>query len=176
MKKLEEVAAICLGFEGNVEHISDNLTELYRIREIKYPKYFKMNLLCKLGFIACDFLIEKHHELLAAQPDEVATIFFNKHASLASDHFHQHNLEAGELPSPAVFVYTLPNILNGELAIRYGWTGFNSFFVMNEKIEAEGIVQQVYLSQPLKYCVAGWVDTDLANETAIADLKLYKSI
>ena len=45
MKKLEEVAAICLGFEGNVEHISDNLTELYRIREIKYPKYFKMNLL-----------------------------------------------------------------------------------------------------------------------------------
>ncbi len=176
MRYLEEVSYILLELEGEPELITDQLIEIYRSREIKYPKFFKMNLLCKLGFIACDLLLEKCPDVLTAESNEVATIFFNKHASLASDHFHQHSLETGELPSPAVFVYTLPNILNGELSIRYGWSSYNAFFVMNAKEEAEHIPEQAYFSQPFKYCISGWVDTDLPNHQAIANLKVYKAI
>jgi hypothetical protein len=38
-------------------------------------------------------------------------------------------------PSPALFVYTLPNIVVGEISIRNKWQGENMVFIQEENIQ-----------------------------------------
>ena len=65
-------------------------------------------------------------------------------------------------PSPAVFVYTLPNIVIGEISIRHKITGEGTFFI-REKFDASFLVN--YISQLfddgiLQCCIAGWIETN----------------
>ena len=65
-----------------------------------------------------------------------------------------------KIPSPAVFVYTLPNILVGELSIRHGWKGENLFLV-EEKFNAEHLIEQVQMlfnNTSTEVCVVGWAE------------------
>ena len=51
----------------------------------------------------------------------------NTESSLATDRNYAETLKT--IPSPALFVYTLPNIVMGEMAIKYKFKGENTFFV-----------------------------------------------
>jgi len=64
------------------------------------------------------------------------------------------------IPSPALFVYTLPNIVIGEICIRHNFKGENAFFIF-DRFDA-GFMQQ-YVSNMinndiLQSCICGWVD------------------
>lgn len=105
------------------------LKTMYTSLSIDYPKFYKMDGLAKSGFIAVELL--KTAVNLPLDSDEIAVVFINKYSSLEADLAHQELLEKGA-PSPAIFVYTLPNIVLGEIAIRNKWYGEQQFFIKNE--------------------------------------------
>ena len=94
--------------------------------------------------------------------EDIAIIIANSASSLEVDTEHQKTISNKEnyFPSPALFVYTLPNILIGEIAIRNKIKGENSFFIFN-KFDAEFMntyVNSLLNSDKAKCCITGWVD------------------
>jgi hypothetical protein len=64
------------------------------------------------------------------------------------------------MASPALFVYTLPNIVAGEICIRNKIKGENAFFVW-PRFEVEQMhdyVEMVMATPNTQACIAGWVD------------------
>ena len=105
------------------------IQEAYAATGMTYLKFFKMDTLSKLGILASHFLLETvSHDTI--DPFQKKLIFQNTHSSLATDTLYAKTLK--EIPSPALFVYTLPNIVMGEIAIRYGFKGENTFFITPE--------------------------------------------
>ncbi|MDR1098274.1 MAG: hypothetical protein LBL57_09090 [Tannerella sp.] len=106
----------------------DYLSAVYRTLGAGYRKFYKMDALSKVGFLAAELLLggidrEKPKE-------DTGIAFFNRSASLEADGRYQQTIRDQDdfFPSPADFVYTLPNIVTGEIAIRnriYGETTFH---------------------------------------------------
>lgn len=134
--------------------------KLYKQFKIGYSKYHKMDNLCKLAVLTSEFLLNNGQVLEDASPDEIAIILGNNSSSIISDTAHQKSID--ELPSPAVFVYTLPNIMIGEMCIKYKITGENSCFQMKE-FDASFFIKYVshlFKKENYKYCITGWIDFD----------------
>ncbi len=90
--------------------------------------------------------------------NEVAIVLGNSEATTPTDKKYFESV-AG-IPSPALFVYTLPNIMIGEISIKYGFRGENLFFVA-EKFDAEELfqhVQTVLTNSEINWILAGWVN------------------
>jgi hypothetical protein len=106
---------------------SDFSKAAYRHFGLSYPKFFKMDNLSKLAFLASDLILKDYE----AEEKDVALVFANKSSSLETDSTYQKSISKPEeyYPSPAVFVYTLPNICLGEISIKYKLYSENSFFV-----------------------------------------------
>lgn len=135
--------------------------EIFRNLNSGYAKFYKMDRLCKLAYLASEYLLpgELHKKY---QPEEVAMVFANSFSSIDSDIRHQATIADRNkyFPEPATFVYTLPNIMLGELSIRHNLKGENMFFV-SENFDPEIMVD--YTSMLLnnsrhKACITGWVD------------------
>lgn len=138
------------------------LTELYRNHVGDYPKFFKMDTLCKLGFIASELLLNDEGNRDFEPREDRAVILCNRNASLQADTHYQSTIQDPEnfFPSPAAFVYTLPNIVTGEIAIRNKYYGETSFFVMenhNEKSLARFLLGS-FNDKMTKSVIGGWVD------------------
>ena len=138
------------------------LTELYRAFVGDYPKFFKMDMLSKLGFIASELLLQAEGEPRFEPREDRAVIFFNRSASLQADTAYQETIQNPDnfYPSPAAFVYTLPNIVTGEIAIRNKYYGETSFIVTencDEKIMAREL-QNAFLDPMTKSILGGWLD------------------
>lgn len=125
----------------------------------QYMKFFKMDNLCRLGYLACEYLLDG----IGFSPEEMALVFCNSSSSMDSDLRHLKTMAAngGESgASPAVFVYTLPNVVSGEICIRHRIKGENTFFIA-EDYEPEKLRDYASLIMSrngLKYCVAGWCE------------------
>ena len=108
-----------------VERGRDMLTEIYRQRHTAYPKFYKMDILSRLGFIVAELLMDGLPEAAGADAagtlrDDCAIVVCGHSGSIASDRLFQDTIVPDRFfPSPAVFVYTLPNIVTGEIAIRH---------------------------------------------------------
>lgn len=136
------------------------LVEIYRAMGINYPKFYKMDLLSKLGFIACELLLEGNAD--RASLEECKVILFNKSASLCTDRAYQQTISDADnyYPSPSVFVYTLPNIVTGEIAIRNKIYGETSFYVLdgwNSSLMEKIIKSSVPKKGEIKV-ITGWLD------------------
>lgn len=142
------------------------LTELYRNHIGDYPKFFKMDALCKLGFVASELLLGKEENRFAPREDR-AIVFFNRSGSLNADTHFQATIQDKEnyFPSPAVFVYTLPNIVTGEIAIRNKYYGETSFIVMeqNDPQVMARQLQNAFLDADTKSILGGWINCDNDN-------------
>lgn len=135
-----------------------NLTDLYRKALADYPKFFKMDGLCKLGFIAAELLLK---EMPADLKENMAIVLFNRAGSLATDRNYQSTLaDDNYFPSPAVFVYTLSNIVTGEIAIRHKIYGESSFYILDsyDKPEMLKIVESTLSTSQCPAILTGWVD------------------
>lgn len=136
------------------------LTVLYR-RYIKdYPKFFKMDILCRLGLVASDLLLRGTPD---SKKEDMSIILFNKSGSLCNDISYQETIKGNNyFPSPSVFVYTLANIVTGEIAIRNKIYGETSFYIMNELNTAQifEIVNSSYLTCDNAMCICGWLEAD----------------
>ena len=80
-------------------------------------------------------------------------------------------------PSPSLFVYTLPNIVCGEIALRNGYKAETSFYILGNKDEKmmNNILKSTFLDNALQSIVTGWIDyqDDYNYE---ADFKIIKKI
>lgn len=138
------------------------LTELYRNNVSDYPKFFKMDTLSKLGFVASELLLNAEGNRDFEPREDRAVIFFNKHASLQADTHYQSTIQDPEhfFPSPAAFVYTLPNIVTGEIAIRNKYFGETSFIVVEDYDEKiiERNLKNSFQDPMTKSIIGGWLD------------------
>ena len=155
------------------------LTELYRAHIGDYPKFFKMDTLCKLGFVASELLLQAEGTPRFEPREDRAVMFFNRNASLQADTAYQATIQDPEnfFPSPAAFVYTLPNIVTGEIAIRNKYFVETSFIVMdekNEKIMAREL-QNAFQDPMTKSILGGWLDCTDENHFEAKLSLIFKS-
>ncbi|MDR1346088.1 MAG: hypothetical protein LBK03_05240 [Bacteroidales bacterium] len=134
------------------------LPAAYRAMKLDYPKFFKMDNLCKLAFLAAEVLLQDTPIVQNERNEETGLILFNSVSSLDNDEKFQASM-AG-FPSPSLFVYTLPNLMIGELCIRYKIYGENILFV-SENHNFEQIMEQVKIvadETAMRYFICGYVD------------------
>ena len=101
------------------------LMDTYNQLQMNYPKFYKMDLLSKLGWLNAEILLRDDKKIREYQPEEVGLVFCNNNASLDTDIKYFQTVK--EFASPALFVYTLPNILMGEICIRNNFKGEMDF-------------------------------------------------
>jgi 3-oxoacyl-[acyl-carrier-protein] synthase-1 len=143
------------------------LVELYRKFVKDYPKFFKMDALCQLGFLASELLLKEERPSVEEGSDSRAMIFFNQSSSLNADTHFQATIQSPDnyYPSPSVFVYTLPNIVTGEIAIRNKYYGETSFFVLPEFDAAQMAIslQAVFQDPTVHSVLGGWLNCNDEN-------------
>lgn len=133
----------------------------YSHLNLDYPKFHKMDRLCKLAFVAACTLLGENG-LAGYAPDEIGVVMANAHSTLHTDSKHEESIQDRNnyYPSPAVFVYTLPNIMVGEICIKYNIKGESVFFVSNsfDKDLLLEYSQDMLQDGSVKVCLTGWVD------------------
>lgn len=158
--------------EGKEHH--SLLTSLYKQMIGNYPKFYKMDGLSRLGFVASEILLNAEK---GETDKERAIIFFNHSSSIASDRNYKESINDKDnyFPSPSIFVYTLPNIVTGEIAIRNHFHGETSFFILPDKDERlmEEILQASCRDAQSKSFLTGWIDYEDERHFE-ADLKIKK--
>ncbi|MDR1553762.1 MAG: hypothetical protein LBS69_09925 [Prevotellaceae bacterium] len=138
------------------------MTDFYRALEVNYPKFFKMDGLSKLGFLASEKIFENTPNRFEPRED-IAVVCFNRSSSLEIDMLYQKNIQSNEnyFPSPSVFAYTLPNIVTGEIAIRNRFYGETSFYI-SEKYDTEMIFRTVnncFLDKITNFVLCAWIES-----------------
>ena len=158
----------------------DLLTALYRQYVGDYPKYYKMDPLSRLGFIASELLLQAEGAERFVACDDRAVIFFNHSSSVCADRQYIETIADPDncFPSPSVFVYTLPNIVTGEIAIRNGDHGETSFYILPRQDDRlmQQILQASCLDSTTQSILCGWLDYE-DDAHFVADLRiLNKSV
>jgi hypothetical protein len=135
------------------------LKSIYSQLSIDYPKFYKMDNLSKLAFLA-DFLLKDFISESLDQENRIQLIFANSGSSQRTDQRFIDSYSNLGSPSPSLFVYTLPNILTGELSIRHKWYGENCFFI-EEEFNVDFFMDQIQFSfnRGNNLCLCGWVES-----------------
>jgi len=163
-----------LVFESDAAPIDDFLLSVYQHFQFSYPKFYKMDNLSKLGWLAAEVLLKDSFDKTPHKAEYTGTVLMNANSSLDMDLKYARSMQ--EVPSPSLFVYTLPNIVAGEICIRHHFKGENAFFVQ-PKFDGAFLKQQVdYLldTDTLQTCICGWVD--VLGQEYQADLFLVEKV
>lgn len=142
---------------------AEELVDLYRSEVGDYPKFFKMDPLSRLGFVASEMLLKK------SPVADYGVLLFNRSSSMADDMAFQATIQDKDnwFPSPALFVYTLPNIVTGEIAIRNHFQTETNFMVLDAP--RPGIMaEQIALAARRGPQIAGWCEVDAAGNNMAA--------
>ena len=145
-------------FEKGEADIAGFLLSIYQHFQLNYPKFYKMDNLSKLGWLASEILLKDSFTRDNYKPEEIGLILANANSSLDDDLKYFETIK--EIPSPSLFVYTLPNIVIGEICIRNNFKGEHAFYIQ-ENFDADFIEKQVdYLldNDILQACICGWLD------------------
>jgi len=146
----------------------DFIRQVYKMFDFSYARFFKMDNLCKLGFAAAEIALKETGILSRYKEDETAILIQNRSSSIDTDTDYQQTIQDRDnyFPSPALFVYTLPNILIGEISIKNHLTGESALFVAEKPdfpflhTYSESLIH----SGKAKACIIGWVDFDRHSE------------
>ena len=117
----------------------EHIRTLYKALDAPNMKFYKMDDLAKAGYVAAEYLLRGHSLSERYLPTQIALVLENRSSSLDTDLAHQRivNQHLAEGASPAVFVYTLPNVVAGEICIRHRIQGENTFFIEDVPGSAE---------------------------------------
>ena len=137
------------------------LGALYKFLEIDYLRFFKMDALSKTLFLASEVLLQGSGLRSGTDKPSVALVLQNSHSSIDTDRLFQGSIHSESyLPGPSLFVYTLPNVALGEVAIRNKFTGENTTFIA-PTFDAESCltyVQALFARGGIQHCLCGWFD------------------
>lgn len=142
----------------------DFLPAFYERLKIAYRKFYKMDVLSKLGFLASELLLGVGGGSRELHREDVGMVFFNRSASLDADRNYRQTIsdKAHFFPSPSDFVYTLPNIVMGEIAIRNKIYGETAFYVA-PAFQADRLceaVDDLIRFAGMRSVLAGWLEVD----------------
>jgi len=149
-------------YSDNSEDFAQVIRAFYKEMDISYPAFYKMDNLSKLGFCAAELLLKDISWQETMNENELGVILANSSSCLDTDEAYFATIcnKEAYFPSPAVFVYTLPNIVIGEICIRHKIKGENMFFIQPE-FDPEFMVSYIdnlLNSCTLKGCIGGWVE------------------
>jgi hypothetical protein len=142
--------------------LNNEFFDLYKSVSMEYPKFFKMDSISKCGILASEYLL-KGIDIKGKYGDtEIGIVLSNATGSLDTDIEFQKtiNNKANFFPSPAIFVYTLSNIVMGEICIKHKIKGENMFF-LNEIFSPELLEQYVgnlFQTNKIQSAIVGWVE------------------
>jgi hypothetical protein len=142
-----------------------------------YPKFYKMDNLCKLAFFGSEVLLSGTDLLQKYNKEDIGLVFLNRASTINTDRDHQLSIDSREnyFPSPAIFVYTLPNIMLGEICLKNKFCGEN-LLLIGERFNSELLYHQtnmLFEKNKAKVAIAGWADID--GEDYSACLMLVES-
>lgn len=146
-------------FKAEFRDTKEFLAGLYRAMGLDYPKFFKMDLLAKSGFLAAELVLQG---AVTGNGQRTGLFLANCSSSLDTDRHYQDTIGEAYFPSPSVFVYTLPNIVSGEICIRHKIYGENTFFVSRE-FPAKRMyryVEKAFDGPELDGALVGWLECD----------------
>ena len=155
----------------------DLLTELYKNEVGNYPRFYKMAMLSRVGFLASEMLLKADADKGEAATSDCAVVLFGRHGSVVADCNYLRTIATPEdfYPSPERFIYTLPNIVTGEIAIRHQLHAETTFVYLPRYNESElqRLVQVCAERLPSKYLLTGWVDAE-NDESYFAKMQLLR--
>lgn len=144
--------------------------EAFKSREEANMKFYKMDDLCKLGYLASAWLLDG----IEYGEEECGIVMSGKYGCLDTDIRHQQIIdsEGDSSASPAVFVYTLPNVVAAEISIRHHIKGENIWFWSEDKTmsDIKKYASIMTASRDLKYCIAAHIDFINGDYFAIFEL------
>ena len=150
-------------------YVSGNLlVEQYRELGIQYPKFFKMDNLSKLGYLTASKLCLQNN--IQQGGNHFALMLACRASSLDIDTDFQKTISDIDnyFPSPSLFVYTLPNIVLGEIAIAYKIKGETTMIVA-ENLQQANLQTQIELlfeQTDAKQLIGGWIDYSAEHKEA----------
>ena len=134
--------------------------DIYRALGCAYPKFFKMDLLCKWAWLGAEAILKQADQYLYQDEDKdnIAVVLATRNGCITVDKKYQDSIK--NIASPALFVYTLPNIMLGEICIRHGFKGEQLCLVQDSfnKDELSFWVNDLLKNKGMKHCLFGWVD------------------
>ena len=143
--------------------------QVYKQSIADYPRFYKMDRLSQTAFVATELLLRQTEEKPAA------IVLFNRSSSVISDRRHLAILDKEGLASPSVFLYTLPNIMMGEMAIRHHIQGETSLYILSRRDEQlmKQVVEATLSLTEAECILTGWIDCP-DDQHIEAELKLLK--
>ena len=152
----------------------DLLSCIYKQYIGDYSKFYKMDMLSRLGFVASELLLSAEGGERFVECEDRAIILFNRSSSIHTDKLYLKSINEDDYyPSPSLFVYTLPNIVVGEIAIRNHYHGETSFYILPNRNDC--IINQV-IDVSIRVgtansVICGWLDY-VDEKHFLADLYL----
>lgn len=147
----------------------------YKRLEESNMKFYKMSDMCKALYVAVDRLLS-NSGFEEIEQNRCAIVLANRSASLDADIIHQQilNQHLPEGASPAAFVYTLANVVAGEICIRHKIQGDNTFFIENEDSGvAERYARSLIANNKADAVICGWCEYLKGNWNV--NIKLLKN-
>ena len=158
-----------VNFNTNVSNVDEKLrsvheffSAVYGCLGVDYRRFYKMDALSKLGFLASELLLADIDK--ESPKEDIGIVLFNRSSSLETDCRYQKTIQDKNdyFPSPAEFVYTLPNIVTGEIAIRNKITGETSFYVISD-FQGDRLcdaIDDMISFAGMKRVLAGWTEVN----------------
>ena len=144
--------------------------EAYKQSIGDYPRFYKMDKLSQAAFVATELLLSQ------AEEKPAAIILLNRSSSILSDRKHLAILHNEGLASPSTFLYTLPNIMLGEIAIRHHIQGETSLYILDQRNEElmKQVVEATLSFSEARCILTGWIECPDEQHIEV-DLKLLKA-
>jgi hypothetical protein len=145
-------------FVSGDSDISGFLLSVYKHLNINYQRFYKMDNLSKLGWLASEILLKDSFIKENYQPEDTGLALSNASSSLDTD--LKYMASVADFPRSSLFVYTLPNIVTGEICIRNNFKGETAFFLFNTFNASfiEYYVSNLLDNNILNVCICGWIE------------------
>ncbi|MDC3388620.1 3-oxoacyl-ACP synthase [Flavobacteriaceae bacterium] len=152
--------------------LNDFLFEAYKELAIKYPKFHKMDSVSKLGILTASLLFKQEetaHEALTTG----IIIASNSGCFVTDENYIKAIQEDPENSYPALFTYTLPSIVMGEISIKENIQGEN-LYLLSDSFDRPFLQQMAAImmqQKGMKKCLIGWIEvTDNTNYKSYLEL------
>lgn len=153
---IKSAASVCYDIDGSPEELDAFVKDKYKKFCRPDLKFYKMDRLCKAVYAAAGELLSD--TVLIADTRRIAIVLCNEHSSADIDLRHAAMLRDGEPASPAVFVYTLPNICLAEICIPRGIKGETTFFIDRDGAFTRSYAESLLLSGRADQVITGTAD------------------
>ena len=155
----------------------DWLTAIYKQHVGNYPKFYKMDMLSRLAFVATEILLQAEGKERFVTSDDRAVIMFNHSSSVQADRSYLSTIADDEncFPSPSIFVYTLPNMAVAEVAMRNLYHAETSLYILPERDDhvMQQVIRASLLDKTTCSMITGWLDYE-DNDHFVADLYIIE--